>query len=204
MVSVGIDAKAANFPVGVVENGEMCHPLSWPLAAHTIIKARDCTRFFGPEQFGPNSRVVRRRIVRPKCSKGVIVLEQNISYRPGSTWRKSTLVPAAPAAPQQLPSQLLSHAAVPLRRPSDELVCGRRAPSLSRSATTWIQGVRSRPAEDFLMGSLSTIPALERGRYMTSHCGARCMLVLSLSARPFTHPVAASCTAGTNHPRSRA
>ena len=30
MVSVGIDAKAANFPVGVVENGEMCHPLSWP------------------------------------------------------------------------------------------------------------------------------------------------------------------------------
>ena len=26
MVSVGIDAKAANFPVGVVENGEMCHP----------------------------------------------------------------------------------------------------------------------------------------------------------------------------------
>ena len=33
MVSVGNDAKAANFPVGVVENGEMCHPLSWPLAA---------------------------------------------------------------------------------------------------------------------------------------------------------------------------
>ena len=48
------------------------------------------------------------------------------------------------------------------------------------------------------------LPALERGRCMTSHCGARCMLVLSLSARPFTHPVAASCTAGTNHPRSRA
>ena len=129
---------------------------------------------------------------------------KNISYRPGSTWRKSTLVPAAPAAPQQLPSQLLSHAAVPLRRPSDELVCGRRAPSLSRSATTWIQGVRSRPAEDFLMGSLSTIPALERGLCMNSHRGARWMLVLSLSARPFTHPVAASCTAGTNHPRSRA
>ena len=33
MVSVGNDAKAANFPVGVVENGEMRHPLSWPLAA---------------------------------------------------------------------------------------------------------------------------------------------------------------------------
>ena len=47
-------------------------------------------------------------------------------------------------------------------------------------------------------------PAVERSRCMTSHCGARCMLVLSLSARPFTHPVAASCTAGTNHPRSRA
>ena len=156
---------------------------------------------------GPNSRIdVRRRIVRPKCSKAVIVvvLEQNICDRRASTWRKSTLVPAAPAAPQQLRSQHLSHAAVPLRRPSDELVCGRRAPSLSRSATTWIQGVRSRPAEDFVMGSLSTIPALERGRCMTSHCGARCMLVLSLSARPFTHPVAASCIAGTNHPRSRA
>jgi hypothetical protein len=47
-------------------------------------------------------------------------------------------------------------------------------------------------------------PAVERSRCMTSHCGARCMLVLSLSARPFTHPVAASCIAGTNHPRSRA
>ena len=48
------------------------------------------------------------------------------------------------------------------------------------------------------------LPALERGRCMTSHCGARCMLVLSLSARPFTYPVAASCDAGTNHPSRRA
>ena len=42
------------------------------------------------------------------------------------------------------------------------------------------------------------------GRCMGGSGGPRCMLVLSLSARPFTHPVAASCTAGTNHPRSRA
>ena len=39
---------------------------------------RDCTRFFGPEQIGPKSRVVRLRIVRPKCSEALIVLEQNI------------------------------------------------------------------------------------------------------------------------------
>ena len=40
MVSVGNDAKAANFPVGVVENGEMCHPLMAPRSCLLTATAR--------------------------------------------------------------------------------------------------------------------------------------------------------------------
>ena len=123
-------------------------------------KATVCTEIFRPKRFAPASRNVPCRIVKPKCSERLFILgtkhfhrapKENIRAR--FHLRKSTLVPAAPAAPQQLRSLFLSHAAVPLRRPSDELVCGRRTPSLSRTATTWIQGVRSRPAEDFVMGA---------------------------------------------------
>ena len=114
-------------------------------------KATVCTEIFRPKRFAPASRNVPCRIVKPKCSERLFILgtkhfhrapKENIRAR--FHLRKSTLVPAAP---QQLRSLFLSHAAVPLRRPSDELVCGRRAPSLSRTATTWIQGVRSRPLQ---------------------------------------------------------